>query len=186
MHLWVGPLCSDEAQELDLCFFNEERTVVSVGCDQCDRTRATVCFFEHTHTHFSYFIKWVLQWPGRYVAATIFTSKHLLDLGQWDTPQLWHFIWHCTHCTVHITLKLLQCTFQCTVYKYLTKYMQQYYAPKFLGRAKGTFWSLNAFKENRWLLRESAGHNYPGRDLFIGEPILLGGWSKRGWLSKLK
>ena len=83
MHLWVGPLCSDEAQELDLCFFNEERTVVSVGCDQCDRTRATVCFFEHTHTHFSYFIKWVLQWPGRYVAATIFTSEHL---RQWDTP----------------------------------------------------------------------------------------------------
>ena len=83
LHLWVAPLCSDEAQELDLCFFNEERTVVSVGCDQCDRTRATVCVFEHTHTHFSYFIKWVLQWTGRYVAAPIFTSEHL---RQWDTP----------------------------------------------------------------------------------------------------
>ena len=93
-------LSSDEAQELDLCFFNEERTVVSVGCDQCDRTRATVCVFEHTHTHFSYFIR-VIKWPRRYVAATIFTSEHLLDLGQWVTPQLWHFIWHCTHCTVH-------------------------------------------------------------------------------------
>ena len=32
---------------------------------------------------------------------------------------------------------------------------------------------LNAFKENRWLLGASAGHNYPRRDLFIGKPILL-------------
>ena len=54
---FIMPFSSDEEQEVGLSFFNEERRVVSVGCDQCDRTRATVCLFESSHPHFSYLIK---------------------------------------------------------------------------------------------------------------------------------
>ena len=55
-------------------------------------------------------------------------------------------------------------------------------------RKRGSWWNLDAFEKIVGCRGASTavGHNYPGRDLFIGEPILLGGWSKRGWLSKLK